>query len=312
MGIGERIELRHLRAFLAVAEELNFRAAAERMHLTQPPLTRTIGQLEDILGKRLFHRGTRRCELTDSGLQLLPAARKVMAVLQEELPRIADAPQTSAMRVGVCFALDAVRLPSLRRIIQDRLNISIDFEVRMSHELVRLVANEELDLALVLMPVDATGIHSAALATAQMMAALPATHPLASEKELAVRDLSSFDRFILMSRRENTPLFDHLHGELMKRGLRGPRYVQCREVFEGLAQISAGIACSLVSETLQGFTGKNVVLRPLRKSERIAVDIGLIAPLSSSHRNRFEVVLPLVQEFLREDFGLVAAGSPPA
>jgi len=75
MGISSGIELRHLRAFVAVAEELSFRAAAERLHLSQPPLSRTIAQFESLLGRTLFVRSRQGVALSASGSVLLPRAR---------------------------------------------------------------------------------------------------------------------------------------------------------------------------------------------------------------------------------------------
>jgi DNA-binding transcriptional LysR family regulator len=304
VGISEQIELRHLRAFVAVAEELNFRAAAERMHLTQPPLSRTIGQLEGILGVRLFRRNTRGCELTDSGVQLLPCARRVMSVIQDELPLLRHGRRSAVLRLGVCFALDAVKLPGLRETIQHRTGLSVDFEMRRSHELARMLAQGELDLAIVLLPIEADLFRSARLATAEMMAALPASHALARQRAIAVSSLSAFDRFIFVSRKENAPLFNYFHGELTKRGLRAPRYVQSREAFEGFAQVAAGVACSLLCETLQGFTGKDVVLRRLRKQDRITVDFGLIGKDSPDQQDLFVDVEQSVREFLVRALGL--------
>lgn len=312
MGISERIELRHLRAFLAVAEELNFRAAAERMHLTQPPLTRTISQLEGILGVRLFHRSTRTCELTEAGAQLLPCARKVMTVLRDELPTLGKVRRKSVVRLGVCFAIAAVKLPRLRTLVETRLGVRVDLELRRSHELARMLLHDELDAAVVLLPAECPGVRMEALARAQMMAALPAAHPLAERAEIAVRDLAAFSRFLFLSRRENPLLFDYLNGELARRGLQGPRYVQSREAFEGLAQIAAGVGCSLLCETLLGFTGKDVVLCPLRSQDAITVDIGLLGNGGVGEHGMFEGIAQSAREFLQGEFGLEPCTALPA
>lgn len=106
------IELRHLRYFVAVAEELNFRRAAERVHIDQTPLSRTIRDLEDQLGVQLFVRAPRKLHLTPAGLRLLKEARKVF-IRMERAHRVAretDARFRSPLRIGLADGIVQPRL----------------------------------------------------------------------------------------------------------------------------------------------------------------------------------------------------------
>ncbi len=96
------IELRHLHYFIAVAEELNFGRAAERLHIAQPPLTRQIRHLEEELGVKLFHRTTRRIKLTEPGRVYLGEARRVLAQIQEGivLARLASRGEVGRLAIG--------------------------------------------------------------------------------------------------------------------------------------------------------------------------------------------------------------------
>ena len=111
------IEIRHLRYFIAAAEELNFRKAAERIHIDQTPLSRAVTDLEDRWGVALFVRGGRRLQLTPAGVQLLSHARKLLIRL-ERIRRVVRATHTlhrEPLRIGVDEAtmqpMLAVRLP---------------------------------------------------------------------------------------------------------------------------------------------------------------------------------------------------------
>lgn len=311
MGISERIELRHFRAFLAVAEELNFRVAAERLHLTQPPLTRTIRQLEDILGAPLFRRNTRSCELTDFGARILPPVRKILSLVKEELLLLREQGQPSVLRVGVCFAIHAVKLPIMREVIRQATSIPVDLDLRMSHDLVQAMIRGSLDVAVVLAPLDVQDLHSLPVARAEMMVALPSKHPLATQRVISPKDLNAFRRILLPSRRENPAMFTHITSALARCGVSAPQYVHARDAFEGLGQIAAGAACSLLCETLKGHTGDDVVLRPIRKLDRIVAEFHLlVAPtvpvgtVGSVHRAMYH--------FLSQTFALrMEYASPP-
>lgn len=97
------IELRHLRYFIAVAEELNFRSAADRIHIDQTPLARTVRDLEDRLGLPLLIRGPRKLTLTPAGLRLLKEARKVFVRMErlQRAVRATDARLQTPLRIGV-------------------------------------------------------------------------------------------------------------------------------------------------------------------------------------------------------------------
>ncbi|WP_285414785.1 LysR family transcriptional regulator [Variovorax sp. efr-133-TYG-130] len=106
------IELRHLRYFIAVAEELNFRRAAERIHIDPTPLSRTIRDLEDQLGVQLFMRMPRKLRLTPAGVRLLKEAHKLFIRLErtQRIVRLTDARYRAPLRIGVA---DGIAQPKL-------------------------------------------------------------------------------------------------------------------------------------------------------------------------------------------------------
>lgn len=275
MGISQGIELRHLRGFVAVAEELNFRAAAERLHLSQPPLSRTIAQFEDLLGRVLFERSRQGVALTAAGAALLPRARRLLDAFEKaltDLPTANNAPPARGLRrVGVFFAVH----PAAQSALSAALG-PLQIEVGRSHELTAAVRQGRLDAALVMLPAPTQGLAVQEIGRADMHAAVPAAHPLARRRSLALAELDAFPRFLFLGRRQNAPLYAHLDEALRRRGLVAPRYSVPRDTYAGLAQIAAGQACTILCSWVGDFVQAGVVLRPLRRADRLEVGIGWV------------------------------------
>lgn len=283
MALSKAIELRHLRAFLAVAEELNFRAAAERLNLSQPPVSRMIAQMEELMGRTLFVRSRHRVDLTRAGAALLPRARDLLASferLDTGLPP-ADTVQDRQARVGVFFAVH----PSAQSALQGLLGAA-DVEVARSHELTRSVRNGRIDGALVMLPAPTAGLFVHVVGRAHMHAALPAAHSLARKRSVAVSDLGLFPRLLFLGRRQNPPLYSYLNQALRSRGLAEPRYSVPSDPYAGLAQIASGQACTLLCSWVGDFVQTGVALRPLRKSDSIQVEIGWVTRTAQASTGR--------------------------
>jgi DNA-binding transcriptional LysR family regulator len=277
MGISDRVELRHLRAFVAVAEELNFRAAADRLHLTQPPLSRTIAQLEDVIGKRLLKRDTHRCQLTVDGEVFLASCKQVLHLVENSLAaiRTTGVSAPASLKIGVTFTVNAAKLPGFVNEVRNLTGIRPDMRLGRSQDLIRLTSRGEIDASLVMLPVEnPESVRLTSVGTAEMLAAIPAEHELARQQTVTLNDLHSVPEFLFISRTENPPLYAHLDAELKRREFR-PRYTVPRDTFEGLAQIAAGVACALAPSTFDGFENDRVALRRFHVADRILLEIGL-------------------------------------
>lgn len=275
MGISNRIELRHLRAFVAVAEELSFRAAAERLHLSQPPMSRTIAQFEALLGHTLFVRSRQGVALSATGNALLPRVRRLLASVEgtfAELPTPGKRAASVGPRVGVFFAVH----PAAQDVMRTAVG-AVRIEVARSHELTAAVRQGRLDGALVMLPAPTHGLAVQEIGRAEMHAAVPSSHPLARRRSLAVADLDAFPRLLFLGRRQNAPLFRHLDEALRERGLLAPRYSVPRDTYSGLAQIAAGQACTVLCSWVGSFLQSGVSLRPLRQADRLLVSLGWVS-----------------------------------
>lgn len=185
------MESRPLHYFVAVAEELNFARAAERLGISPPPLSRAIRRLETELGVTLFERTTHSVALTPAGAVLLTEARIALDALQAAGRRAQRAAATEPKLVlAVKADGDAGLLePMLARFASEPEAVPVAIRLCGWHEQPRLLRLGEADVALVHEPFDRTGLDTETLVTEPRVAALSATHPLAARDHLVLADL---------------------------------------------------------------------------------------------------------------------------
>ena len=187
------MELRHLRYFRVVAEELHFGRAAEKLHIAQPPLSQQIRQLERELEVSLFTRSTRRVELTAAGKAYLKRAVAVLDAVDDagqQARRIALGVE-GHLTIGCVGSATYSVLPRLVRALRDELphvEISIRGEMLAPAQLDALLAGE-IDIALLRPPVENAHVRCETLRRDRLIVALPAEHPLARRDHLRVGDL---------------------------------------------------------------------------------------------------------------------------
>lgn len=185
------MELRHLRYFVAVAEELNFRRAAERLHMAQPPLSTQIKTLEAELGVSLFERSTRTVKITGAGRVFLEEARLVLAAAEraQEHVRKAEHGLVGTLRIGI---LAPAATPSLAHVLRSYrqkypgVNFSL-FDLTSTEQLQRL-RSEQLDVGLLRPPVKFPELDSTFLEESPMILAAPAGHRLARQRKITWTD----------------------------------------------------------------------------------------------------------------------------
>ena len=187
------MELRHLNAFVVVAEELNFRRAAARLHMSQPPLSQQIKRLEQEVGVALLRRTTRQVSLTAAGEAFLREARKTLRAAQAapRVARQAAAGQIGSIRLGFRGPTSYQALLLIVRKFRER-HPPVRFDIvspLYGGELVDRLARQEVDAGLLRLPVSATGLHLRELQRHPLVVALPAEHPLADGRELGMADL---------------------------------------------------------------------------------------------------------------------------
>lgn len=191
------MELRHLRYFLAVAEERHFGRAATRLHMAQPPLSQQIRQLEAELGVTLLDRNTRRVELTPAGEAYLGHVRTILSEVDDATQRAqrVAAGLEGRLVVGCVGSATYSLLPSFARAVRavlPQIDLAFRGEMLVPDQLIAL-RDGRIDLALLRPPVDDPTLDVTVLRTDRLIVALPERHRLASRRRLRVGDLKDHD-----------------------------------------------------------------------------------------------------------------------
>jgi DNA-binding transcriptional LysR family regulator len=261
------MELRHLRAFLAVADERHFSRAAERLHLAQPALSQQVKQLEREVGLPLFERTTRRVELTDAGRRLEPHARAVLASVEHAVDDMALLADGRSGRVGVGFIGTATYdvLPRVAREVRDRLpDVELDLHGELLNPVLldRLVAGE-LDLA-VLRPdgTDRPDVTLRELRRERLVAVLPDHHPLARRRRLELALLAE-EPFVVHPAGDRSSMHGHVLAACARAGFRPTATIEVSETATLAVFVAAGLGVALVPEPVRSLALSGVAYVPL-------------------------------------------------
>jgi DNA-binding transcriptional LysR family regulator len=187
------MELRHLRYFVAVAEELHFSRAAERLRMSQSPLSQQIRQLEDEINTRLFDRTRRSVRLTEAGRTLLEHAREVLARFNSVVREVggADTGDVNRLTIGCTLWGEFMGIPRLiRRFSEAHPGIRLELRTASTPDQIAGLNSGALHMALVSPPSDCRGLEIEKLTAQPLLVALPAAHRLVARTHLSPRDLA--------------------------------------------------------------------------------------------------------------------------
>jgi len=264
------MELRHLRYFLAVAEELHFHRAAARLHISQPPLSQQIRALERELGVTLLERNRRRVTLTAAGESFRDDARSVLAAVERASERARDVARGSLGSLSIGFVGSAMFSPTLPDILR---------EFRAGHPDVELVLRElptvaqlnalvrgELDLGVIRGPIEETEIDPQleflTIQRENLVAALPSDHPLASRRRLRAESLRG-ETFVILERRDAPGLFAGLASAMGDAGGVPDDVLEVAEMQTIISLVAGGFGVSLVPASVGQVDRSGVAFRPL-------------------------------------------------
>jgi DNA-binding transcriptional LysR family regulator len=265
------IELRHLRYFIAVAEEKHVTRAAERLGIQQPPLSQQIRALERALDVQLFRRKPRGVELTDAGSALLVEARAILSHIDRAFATTRRTARGEQGQICVGFTSSTPFHPFVPRIIRAYREafplISLTLEEGGTIELIQNLRNERIDAAFIRTALASReGLVVNLLFQEAMVVALPQEHALArcagSDKALPLKALAG-ETFIVYRRHTGPGLYDAIlsacnqAGFSLRIGQEAPRIVST------LNLVAAGLGISLVPESLQRMHMDGVAFRPL-------------------------------------------------
>lgn len=263
------MELRHLRYFVAVAEELNVRRAALRLHVSQPPLSRQIHDLEEEVGVRLFVRQKRGVELTDAGRLFLGEARRILLRTQQavQLAQSAGRGETGHLSLAyTAWACDPVFPVAIRRFRQRFPRIELQIRELPSHQQIEELLAKELDVGYVGMRfAELSGeLIFECIRRAALCVVLPPEHPLTRQRRLNLRSLAA-EPFVSLP--VTVPFYREAQLDLCRSAGFTPNIVQEANNAQSLLQlVAAGVGISIVPEVLQQFLKIDVEYRPLPAS----------------------------------------------
>lgn len=272
------LDSRALTLFLAVADSLSFRHAAEGLHMSQPPLSRAIRELEVRLGVRLFERDTRAVALTEGGRRLLPHARRVLRQLEEaeRAVRAPDGPRT--MRIGLTSAVEPPWFEGLaQRIEAGRPDWAVQMVSDSSPRLVRQLRARRLHAAFIALPTESAGLDVTLLDRQPMVVALPSVHGLARRRLVSLQDLAD-DTLYWFDRARQPAFFAHCQDVFALHGFAPDTLREPDDHHVLLAGVAAGHAIALLPRSLTAFKRRGVCYRALREGEELAVEIGVATP----------------------------------
>ena len=264
--------LRHLRAFVAVAEELSFTSAARRLHISQPPLSRQIQQLENEIGVKLFLRRSHGIELTDRGHVFLTEAKRLSGIANEFLQAAQRLRREGigVVRVGAAAglwkAMNRLRLHHSRR--HPGIEITVeDLWMRGEvHNAADALRRHQIDVALTRTPVEGPWTECEVVFHEQIVVLMRESHPLARARSVRLRQLAG--ETLLMPDRKTSPILYDRTGALYAATGIAPRVVHTQttpDAPSGLLQVASGdgIYLSLASPWTQPHAVPGVAEVPL-------------------------------------------------
>jgi DNA-binding transcriptional LysR family regulator len=266
--ISEPFELRHLRYFVAVAEELHFGRAAKRLGIAQPPLSRQIKGLEERLGVELLRRTRRSVELTGSGAALLPAARDLLAQAArvEQAVRRSAAGTAGTIQMGFVGSAAHELLPTLLRRFRERYPDASVVPTELSTtEQIAAITRGALDAGLVRLPVESAEVATLRLLEEPLVIALPDFHRFAGRRRLPLAALAN-EPFVMWGRQLNPPFHDEVISACHDAGF-SPNVVQeAGEIPTIVSLVAAGLGVSLVPASMEQVRTDGVVYLPVQGS----------------------------------------------
>jgi DNA-binding transcriptional LysR family regulator len=275
------MDLRQLRYFAALAETGSFHRAAEKLNMSQPPLTVAIRKLEQQLGARLFLRGPRGVELTDAGRASLPAARVALAAADDvrEAVRLGAAGHSGRLRLGFIGSATSELLPNVVAAFSRKFpDVDLTLREMTSTQVVRDIAAGELEAGLVRLPIlDPAPVRVDLVERDELVIALRSDHPLAKRPEIALAQLSDQPFIVFNPVSVLNPIF---HLACRNAGF-SPRVEQdAMQAQTVLSLVEAGLGAALVPARSARRVPETVHIA--RLVERIPLEMGVAAGVRPS------------------------------
>jgi DNA-binding transcriptional LysR family regulator len=294
------MEFRQLRYFLAVAEHLHFTVAAERLGIAQPPLSQQIMKLEREIGAKLFLRHPRRVELTEAGVIFKAHAQRVLDEASEALEQVKMAARGASGSLSIGFAGSTVFHPAVARVLrqfrEDYPGVKIRTEESNAAALVRMLADGQVDCAMIRLPLDCGDAIVTPLVQEKMIAVLPSGHALGRRRSIDLKQLAG-DPFILYPRAIGPELYDAIISACRAAGFSPTIGMESPQISSGVNMAAAGFGVAIVPESIGQFRAEGVTCQNISNK-----DLGTAIALITRPREKSVTVknfTELVKQFHR-------------
>ena len=277
------IELRHLRYFVAVAEELHFGRAARRLHLAQPPLSQQIRKLEQMLGHPLFIRTSRTVSLTAAGDALLQSARRTLRKVQRDIDetRSAGRGEVGSLHIGFVGSGMLTALPDILRAYHLAFpRVKLHLHESFTSRVIESLENGTLDAGIVRDGDPAEGLHMRTIFSEPFIAVVPAGHPHAKQKSISPAALRG-EPFVYYPRSAGARAFEKPLTIFEKYGFRPTIVQEASHWLSILRLVGAGLGVTVAPDCVRRIASPEVVCLALRGTKAVS-NLELARPVGDS------------------------------
>lgn len=285
-------EISLMRSFAIVAQELNFRRSAERLAIDQSALSRRIRKLETTLGYTLFERTTRDVALTPAGLRFYEGVTQLLAECDRSIQEARNIAQgrTGKVRVGyMAFAATELLPRAVARFGQNHPELVLDLRYIHTQGQKLALANDEIDVGFLIGPYDNSECHSVLLASEQLYVVMPRGHTLLRQSEIDPGELRD-EPIILGDMKEWGDYRFRLNDLFSQSGVALIPRLEASNTLALIGLVAAGLGVTIYPESLIGFLGGRVEVRPIRHKDFRSQTI-----LAWKRNNRSRAVLNFVE-----------------
>lgn len=267
------IELRHLEYFRTLAETLHFGRAAERLHISQPPLSRQIALLEEELGVKLFDRSSRRVELTDAGQRFYLDTATVFAAFEQAKRNALAAARGEAGELSVGFMMStaySVTPAITRRYAALYPQVTLKLTETLPMDLAADISSGQKDVAIMYRPQDCTGLETASVYSEEMMLVLPPGHPLLVHEVVEPMQLAG-EPFIIVPRHIAPALHDMIVNYCLQHGVTPTVAMEVNLQQTIVNLVGEGMGVAIVPRSMRNMRLATTTFRPLKNAPMIEV-----------------------------------------
>lgn len=272
MSTASRIELRQLRCFQAVAEELHFGRAAERLHMAQPHLSQQIRRLERQLEVRLFDRNNRSVALTSAGQMLFTEAGPILDQVETAVSATLRASRGELGRLAIGFGFSATYtvLPDLVSRFRKRYpDVQVDLHEMTIDQQLEAFARGEIQVGVIRPPLNDPSIETRTILVEPLVLAMSKGHRLEAARSIRLQDLAH--EVFVMAPHNRGGFFDSLKGMLRAAGFEPKVGQYATGLHTALGLVSVGMGVAIVPKSLQRTPVRNVVYLPLTDARTVEV-----------------------------------------